>query len=121
MAPEFALAYRFQKVHVLFFWGYIPVVCGGHSVHAFPTAQDSTSPESAHRTNLLGARGRNFWSGGVDNLEWKIVGTRLGHCRKFYAYPDISPTIYHPRSTRLGPLLGLLICRTNRTSFIRLA
>ena len=121
MAPEFALAYRFQKVHVLFFWIYTPVVCGGYSVHAFPTLQDSTSSELAHRTNLLGSRGGHFWSGGVDNLEWKIVGKRSGHCRKSNVYSDVPPAIYHPHSTQLGPPLGPLICWTNRTGIFRLA
>jgi hypothetical protein len=41
-------------------------------------------------------------NGGVDYLEWKILGERLRHCRKPHVYSRVSPSIHRPRSTQLG-------------------
>jgi hypothetical protein len=121
VAPNVALARGFQEVQVLDFWTYIARVDSGHSVHDSPTSQDSTYTQPAHRTNFLGSHGCHFRCRGLDYLEWKVLGERLGHCRESYVYSDFSPTIHHPCTTHMGPSFARLVYWTTRTGFCRLA
>jgi hypothetical protein len=121
VAPNLALAHGFQEVDVLDFWAYIAGVDSDRSVHDSPTSQDSTYTQPAHRTNFRGSHGCHFGCRGVDYLERKVIGKRLGHCRKSYVYSDFPPTIHHPRTTHLGPSFARLVYWSTWTGFFRLA
>jgi hypothetical protein len=116
-----AVAHRLQKVHVLDFRDYNADIRGGHSVHDSASSHHSTSPKRTHRTDFLDSRRRHFWGGGVEHLERKILGERLGNRRKRNVYSNVLPTIHHPRTTRLGPPRRCVVCWTTRSGLFRVA